>query len=385
MNVILAAGGTGGHIVPAHALAAELKARGHGVGLITDERGKRFPGLFEDVPVHVLPAGRLGGGPIGWIKAAFSVLAGRREAKMLYRQFTPDAVVGFGGYPAFPALLAASAMRIPTVLHEQNAVLGRVNRLLAGDAAAIATAYPNVKRLKAAHAGKVVLVGNPVRAEIARLGEAPLPPFDEIAPLKILITGGSQGATILSRVVPEGLSALASSLRHRLQIVQQCRPDDIEAVRAKYAELKIPADLSTYILDMPAKLADSHLVIARSGASTITELTAAGRPAILVPYAAATDDHQTANAREMAQAGGARVIPEHEFTAETLARQIEALAADPQALANAAARSLSVGRPHAARDLADLIERIAGGAAPVAVGLTPRAKAEFAGMGVPVR
>jgi UDP-N-acetylglucosamine--N-acetylmuramyl-(pentapeptide) pyrophosphoryl-undecaprenol N-acetylglucosamine transferase len=385
MNVILAAGGTGGHMVPAHALAAELKSRGHGVGLVTDERGKRFPGLFEDVPVHVLPAGRLGGFPFGWIKAGFSVLAGRREAKMLYRQFTPDVVVGFGGYPAFPALLAASAMNIPTILHEQNAVLGRVNRMLAGDARAIATAYPKVQRLKAAHTDKVVLVGNPVRAEIRRLGEAPLPPFDEIAPLKILITGGSQGATILSKVVPEGLGELAPSLRHRLQIIQQCRPDDIEAVRARYAELKIPAELSTYIVDMPAKLADSHLVIARSGASTITELTAAGRPAILVPYAAATDDHQTANAREMAQAGGARVISEADFTPETLARQIEALAADPQALANAAARSLSVGRPHAARDLADLIERIAGGAAPVAVGLTPRAATEFAGMGVPVR
>ena len=204
MNVIFAAGGTGGHMVPAHALAAELKARGHGVGLVTDERGKRIPGLFEDLPVHVLPAGRIGGGPIAWIKAAFSVLAGRREAKMLYRQFTPDVVVGFGGYPAFPALLAASAMNIPTILHEQNAVLGRVNRLLAGDAKAIATAYQQVNRLKAAHAHKAVLVGNPVRSEIRRLGEAPLPPFDEIAPLKILVTGGSQGATILSRVVPEG-------------------------------------------------------------------------------------------------------------------------------------------------------------------------------------
>ena len=383
MNVILAAGGTGGHMVPAHALAAELKSRGHGVGLVTDARGAKIPALFEDVPVHVLPAGRIGGGPIAWLKAIGSVIAGRREAKRLYRQFTPDVVVGFGGYPAFPALLAASSLNIPTILHEQNAVLGRVNRLLAGDAEAIATAYDQVDRLKPRHSSKTVLVGNPVRESVARLGEAPLPPFDEYAPLKILITGGSQGASVLGEVVPEGLGMLGPSLRHRLQIVQQCRPDDIDVVRARYAELGIPADLSTYIADMPEKIADTHLVIARAGASTIAELTAAGRPAILVPLPSATDDHQTANAREMAKAGGARMIPQHEFTPEALARQIEALAEDPQALANAAARSLSVGRPNAASDLADLVERIGGGLSPVPVGLAARTKTEAPAIGVP--
>jgi UDP-N-acetylglucosamine--N-acetylmuramyl-(pentapeptide) pyrophosphoryl-undecaprenol N-acetylglucosamine transferase len=383
MNVILAAGGTGGHMVPAHALAAELKARGHGVGLVTDERGARIPGLFDGMPVHILPAGRIGGGPIAWAKAALSVLAGRREAKRLYRQFQPDAVVGFGGYPAFPALLAASSLNIPTILHEQNAVLGRVNRLLAGDAAAIATAYEQVDRLKPAYAAKTVLVGNPVREAVARLGEAPLPPFDDYAPLKILITGGSQGASVLGKVVPEGLGALAPSLRHRLQIVQQCRPDDIDQVRARYAALKVPAELMTYIADMPDKIADTHLVIARAGASTIAELTAAGRPAILVPLPSATDDHQTANAREMAKAGGARMIPQDEFTPEALARQIEALAEDPQALANAASRSLSVGRPNAARDLADLVERIGSGLSPVPVGLAARTRSEAPAIGVP--
>src|SRR5437762_11727908 len=176
MNFVLAAGGTGGHMVPAHALAAELKSRGHGVLLITDDRGARFPGLFKDVPVHILPAGRLGGGPIGWIKAAGSVVKGRAEAKRLYREHRPDAVVGFGGYPAFPSLLAASAMRIPAVLHEQNAVLGRANRLLAGEAEAIAIAYDQVDRLKTRFQGKTVVVGNPVRDEIARLGELPYPP-----------------------------------------------------------------------------------------------------------------------------------------------------------------------------------------------------------------
>ncbi len=377
MNFVLAAGGTGGHMVPAHALAAELRSRGHGVLLITDDRGARFPGLFENVPVHILPAGRLGGGPIGWLKALRSVIAGRAQAKRLYREHRPDAVVGFGGYPAFPALLAASSMRIPTVLHEQNAVLGRVNRLLAGEAEAIGTAYDKVERLKRGHEGRAVLVGNPVRDAVAKLGELPFPPFDEVAPLKILVTGGSQGATVLGEVVPEGLGLLQPSLRRRLQVVQQCRPDDIERVRRRYAELGIPAELTTYIEDMPDKLADAHLVIGRAGASTIAELTAAGRPAILIPFPAATDDHQTANAREMTAAGGARTIQQTNFTADVLARQIEAMAADPVALNNAAARAMAVGRPHAARDLADLVERVGGGFAPVAVGpaLTPRVKA----------
>jgi UDP-N-acetylglucosamine--N-acetylmuramyl-(pentapeptide) pyrophosphoryl-undecaprenol N-acetylglucosamine transferase len=385
MNFVLAAGGTGGHMVPAHALAAELKSRGHGVLLITDERGARFPGLFKDAPVHILPAGRLGGGLIGLLKAFGAVVKGRAEAKRLYREHRPDAVVGFGGYPAFPSLIAANALRIPTVLHEQNAVLGRVNRLLAGDAAAIATAYETVDRLKPRSARKTVVVGNPVRDEVAKLGELPYPPFDDVAPLKILVTGGSQGASVLSDVVPDGLGLLQPSLRHRLQVVQQCRPDDIERVRRQYAELGIPAELMTYIEDMPEKLADAHLVIGRAGASTIAELTAAGRPAILIPFPSATDDHQTANAREMTQAGGARTIQQESFTPEVLARQIEAMAADPVAINNAAARALSVGRPHAARDLADLVERVGNGVAPVIVGpaLSPRTAAEAPVGGVP--
>lgn len=385
MNFVLAAGGTGGHMIPAHALAAELKRRRHGVLLITDERGSRFPGLFEGVPVHILPAGRLGGGPVGWLKAAGSVLKGRGEAKRLYREHTPDAVIGFGGYPAFPSLLAASSLKIPTVLHEQNAVMGRVNRLLAGEAEAIGVAYDEIDRLKPKYEAKTVLVGNPVREEIARLGELPFPPFDEVAPLKILVTGGSQGATILSEIVPAGLGMLEPSLRRRLQVVQQCRPDDIERVRKQYADLGIPAELMTYVEDMAAKLADCHLMIGRAGASTIAELTAAGRPAILIPFAAATDDHQTANAREMVKAGGARAIKQENFTPDVLARQIEALAMDPVALNNAAARALSVGRPHAARDLADLVERVGNGVAPVAVGpaLSPRVTAKAPNGAIP--
>jgi UDP-N-acetylglucosamine--N-acetylmuramyl-(pentapeptide) pyrophosphoryl-undecaprenol N-acetylglucosamine transferase len=372
-------------MIPAHALAAELKKRGHGVLLITDARGARFPGLFDGVPVHVLPAGRLGGGPVGWLRAFGSVARGRREAKRLYSEHRPDAVIGFGGYPAVPSLLAATAKRIPTVLHEQNAVLGRANRFLAGDAVAIATAYSRVERVRSRNRNKVVLVGNPVRAEIARLGEEPFPAFDEFAPFKILVTGGSQGATVLSRVVPEGLGMLSPSLRLRLQVMQQCRPNDIEAVRARYAELGIPAEVMTYIEDMAGKLSEAHLFIGRAGASTVAELSAAGRPAILIPYPSATDDHQTANARDITEAGGARTIIEEQFTPEVLARQIEVMAEDPQALINAAGRSLSVGKPHAASDLADLVERVGGGLAPIEVGpvLSPRLPAAAPVGGVP--
>jgi len=385
MNFVLAAGGTGGHMIPAHALAEELKKRGHGVLLITDDRGARFPGLFGNIPVHILPAGRLGGGPIGWLRAFGSVAKGRREAKNLCYEHRPDAVVGFGGYPAVPSLLAATAKRIPTILHEQNAVLGRANRFLAGDATAIATAYSRVERVKPRNRAKIVLVGNPVRAEIARLGEEPFPAFDEFAPFKILVTGGSQGATVLSRVVPEGLGMLSPSLRLRLQVMQQCRPNDIDVVRARYGELGIPAEVMTYIEDMAGKLSEAHLFIGRSGASTVAELTAAGRPAILIPYPSATDDHQTANARDITQAGGARTIIEEQFTPEVLARQIEVMAADPQALINAAGRSLSVGLPHAASDLADLVERVGGGLSPVEVGpaLSPRVSAGAPTGGVP--
>jgi UDP-N-acetylglucosamine--N-acetylmuramyl-(pentapeptide) pyrophosphoryl-undecaprenol N-acetylglucosamine transferase len=356
-HYVLAAGGTGGHMIPAHALAEELMRRGHRAALVTDDRGARIPGLFDGVQVHVLPAGRLSGGPVGWLRAVHKIFLGRTMASRLYETFRPSAVIGFGGYPALPALMAAQRDRIPTLIHEQNAVLGRVNRLMAGKVDAIATAYDQVDRLARAHADKTHLVGNPVRDEVLALRDQPYPPLGEEGIFRILVTGGSQGATVLSQVVPEGLGMLPEHFRRRLQVTQQCRAEDIEEVRARYAALGIPADLATYIEDMPEKLAWSHLIIARAGASTIAELTAAGRPAILIPLPSATDDHQTANAREMARAGGARTIPQKRFTPIELAKQMQKLGLEPEALANAAARARSVGRPDAASDLADLVER----------------------------
>lgn len=366
-SYVLAAGGTGGHMVPAAALAAELAKRGHKVALVSDDRGVRFPGLFDGIETHVLPAGRLGGGPLGYLRAAGRIMAGRSMALRLFKDLRPSAVIGFGGYPALPTLLAAFRAGIPTVIHEQNAVLGRVNRFVAGRVSAIATSYDEVERMKPRWARKTHLIGNPVREAVLALRDRPYPIVDEEGIFRVLVTGGSQGATVLSKVVPDGLALLPVHFRRRLQVTHQARIEDIDAVRAKYQAHGIPADVSTYITDMPEALAWAHIVIARAGASTIAELTAAGRPAILVPLPSATDDHQTANAREITNAGGARTISQRAFNATELAKQIQKLGLDGQALENAAARAKSVGRPHAASDLADLVESIHAPTAPIKV------------------
>lgn len=377
-HFVLAAGGTGGHMVPAAALAAELTRRGHRVALVSDARGVRFPGLFEDIQTHVLPAGRFAGGPIGWAKATREMWRGRAMARELYRTFRPAAVIGFGGYPAMPALLAAFADKIPTAIHEQNAVLGRVNRLVAGKVDAIATSYDKTERLAAKHAAKTHLIGNPVRDAVLTLRTRAYPLLEEDGIFRVLVTGGSQGASILSDVVPDGLAMLPVTFRRRLQVTHQARVEDIDAVRAKYAEHQIPAELATYLPDLPEQLAWAHLVIARAGASTLAELTAAGRPAILVPLPSATDDHQTANAREITLAGGARTIAQKDFTAVELAKQMQKLGLDPAALQNAAGRARSCGRPDAASDLADLVESLDAPRVKLPVG---RAKPVLAGAG----
>jgi len=359
-HYVLAAGGTGGHLIPAFALAVELERRGHHVALVTDERGAAIPGKPDFMPAHVLPAGRFGKNPLKWLGGLRGVLQGRSMALRLFESFEPSAIVGFGGYPALPALLAATSAGIPSVLHEQNAVLGRVNRLLSGRVNAIATAYPQVDRLKPALQEKVHLVGNPVRAEVLTLRDEPYPPFTADGLLRVLVTGGSQGARVLSEIVPDGLAMLPPALRSRLQVTQQCRPEDLDAVRQRYANHGIPAELGTYFEDMVTRLADAHLFIGRAGASTIAELTAVGRPAILVPLPIATDDHQAANAREMVKAGGARSIRQPSFTAKELAKQIQAMAQHPETLANAAHAAWNCGRPKAAKDLADLVESFGG-------------------------
>ncbi len=359
-HYVLAAGGTGGHLIPAFALAVELDKRGHHVALITDDRGARLPGRPASLVAHVLPAGRIGKNPLHWPKGVGAIMEGKRMALRLFESFQPSAVVGFGGYPAFPALWAATSARIPSVIHEQNAVLGRVNRFLAGRVDAIATSYHAVQRLAGRYDGKVHLVGNPVREDVLALREQPFPPFTQDGLLRVLVTGGSQGASVLSQVVPDGLAMLPPALRSRLQVTQQCRAEDIDAVRARYASHDIPAELGTYFEDMAQRLADAHLFIGRAGASTVAELTAVGRPAILVPLPIATDDHQAFNTREIVEAGGARMIRQSNFTAVELAKQIQALAQRPETLATAAHAAWNCGHPGAVSDLADLVEGFGG-------------------------
>ena len=351
---VLAAGGTGGHMVPAHVLAIELRARGHAVHLVTDARGLRFPGLFDGVPRTVVNAASTGrSGLLALPKVAVSIWRGRRTARRLFGEIRPRAVVGFGGYPALPGLLAALSMQLPTVIHEQNAVLGRVNRFLAPRVNAVATSYLHVRRVAAGWAGKIVLTGNPVRPEIvAARGVA----FAANAPrLRLLVTGGSQGASILSQIVPAAVALLPETLRVRLDVVHQARDGDAAAVIATYRAAGIEAVVAGYFVDLPAEIAASHVVIARAGASTVAELAVAGRPSILVPLPIATDDHQTDNARALAELGGAQLIAQPDFTATAVARALGQWLGDPAALARAAAAARQAGRPEAASALADLV------------------------------
>lgn len=360
-TIVLAAGGTGGHVFPAEALASELLARGHRLALITDKRGADYGGALGRIDRHLIRAGTLSGrGVAGKANGFLNIVAGVFQARALLPRLQPRAVVGFGGYPSLPTMLAATRLGIPVTMHEQNAVLGRVNRLMAGHATAIALSFSRTERLAARDRARATVTGNPVRpAVLAQRGE-PYPAPAEECPLRILVTGGSQGAAIFSKVVPEAVARLDASLRARLQLDQQCRAEDIERVRAAYKSLGVIADLAPFFSDVPERLAAAHLVIARSGASTVAELAAVGRPALLVPYLFATDDHQTANARALSEAGGAWTIGQREFTAENLAARLNALLSTPHYLVEAAAAAQRVGQPDAAARLADLVERVSG-------------------------
>lgn len=351
---VLAAGGTGGHMVPAHVLAQELQARGADVHLVTDARGLRFPGLFEGVPRTVVSAASTGrSGLMSAPAVARAVWQGRGQARALYRQLRPRAVIGFGGYPSMPGLLGGLANGTPCLIHEQNAVLGRTNRFLSSRVGAIATSYAHVARLAPGLAGKVHMTGNPVRAEVIA---ARAVSFDaDAASLRLLVTGGSQGAAILNTVVPAAVALLPEALRARLSVVHQGRDEDAAMVTETYRNAGVAAEVRAYFPDLPREMAAAHIVIARAGASTVAELAVAGRPAILVPLPIATDDHQTANADALASAGGAVVMPQPRFTAEGLAAALTAWLGDPKALAAAAAGARSVGIPDAAARLADLV------------------------------
>jgi len=357
-RIVLAAGGTGGHLFPAEALAAALINRGYPVALITDRRGTGFGERMAAVELHRISAGGVAGGSL--VRRAQSVVqlgVGFFQARGLLSQLKPGVAVGFGGYASVPTILAASLAGIPTILHEQNAVLGRANRLLARRATRIAASFPGA----IGAANRVTVTGNPVRPPIAALAIAPYPSAEADGRFRLLVTGGSQGARAFGRLLPETIALLPEEKRRRLALVQQCRAEDLERVKATYADLKVAAELAPFFTDIPERLRAAHLVVARSGASTVAELAVAGRPSLLIPYPHATDDHQTANAKVIADAGGAWLLPEATLTPAILAERLQTLMDTPAWLTAAATAARNCGRVDAAERLADLVSALAPG------------------------
>ncbi len=354
--IALAAGGTGGHVFPAEALAAALLERGYRLALVTDRRGAAYGGTLGRLDTHRVAAGGLAGrGKLATLRAAVELGLGIFQARGLLRRIAPAVVVGFGGYASVPGVVAAVMAGIPTAIHEQNAVLGRANRLMAGRVGRIATSFAEVSHVEPRLTPKLVHTGMPVRAAIAALRDVPYPALDGDGAIDLLVLGGSQGARVLSEVVPAALTRLPEPLRRRIRIAQQCRPEDLDAVRAVYDGSGIAATLDSFFADVPERLAAAHLVIGRAGASTVAELTALGRPAILVPYPHAIDDHQTANAHAVEDGGGAWLMPQDAFTADTLAARLDSLFAHPETLSRTALCAARAGRADAAGRLADLV------------------------------
>lgn len=356
--VLLCAGGTGGHLFPAEALAGALAARGVPVELATDERAAAFAGSFPAQALHAIPSETVRGrSPMALARTAWKLGSGFVAAWRMLGRVRPAAVVGFGGYPTVPPLLAAVGRGYPTLIHEQNAVMGRANRLLAGRVSAIATGFPAVGLVADAVRPKMVRTGNPLRPAVMALAGARYPSTE--AGLTLLVFGGSQGARVMSDIVPDAIECLKPELRARLTIVQQARQEDVGRVEGIYGRLGVASQVAPFFKDLPALIAAAHLVIARSGAGTVSELAVIGRPAILVPLPGSLDQDQAANAKVLAGTGGARVILQPDFTAERLAGDLSAMLADADGLARAAEAALRLGTSDAAERLADEVMRIA--------------------------
>ncbi|QQQ18296.1 undecaprenyldiphospho-muramoylpentapeptide beta-N-acetylglucosaminyltransferase [Brevundimonas vitis] len=347
---VVAAGGTGGHMFPAEALARAMIARGWHVVLASDHRGEQYAQAFLAEHRLALDAAT-GSGPLGLIKAGIAIARGVAQARREFSARGADVVVGFGGYPSAPALVAAITQGRPTVIHEQNAVLGRTNRILAPFVGTVAGSFAALTRAK--------LVGSPVRAEIRSLMDRAYAPPSADGPIHVLVTGGSQGARILSETTPRALAALPQSLRSRLRVQQQSRPETLEAARQIYLEAGIEAEVAPFFRDMAARLAAAHLVVGRSGASTCAELAVAALPSILIPLKIATDDHQRLNAKGLVEAGAAVMILEDDVTVDRLRAALAEVLGDPGRLAAMSAAARSVAIPDAAERLADLVEAAA--------------------------
>ncbi|KIZ38907.1 MULTISPECIES: undecaprenyldiphospho-muramoylpentapeptide beta-N-acetylglucosaminyltransferase [Rhodopseudomonas] len=359
--ILLAAGGTGGHLFPAEALGVVLMARGMRVRLVTDSRALRYSGLFSREMIDVVPSDTVRGrSPWSLTRTGLMLGSGTAVALNLMRRLKPAAVVGFGGYPTLPPLVAARLFGVPTIIHDSNAVMGRANRLLSRHVSAIATSLPGVLDRDPALAAKTTTTGTPMRPAILAAAAVPFAPPAPAGPLRLLVIGGSQGARIMSDIVPGAIELLEPALWGRLNLVQQVRDEDMARVRAIYDRLGLLVELAPFFSDLPARLAASHLVISRSGAGTVAELGAIGRPSILVPLPGALDQDQFANAGVLADAGGAIRIAQAEFTPERLAAEIAALAAEPARLTAMATGARTVGKLDAAQRLADLVTKVAG-------------------------
>jgi UDP-N-acetylglucosamine--N-acetylmuramyl-(pentapeptide) pyrophosphoryl-undecaprenol N-acetylglucosamine transferase len=359
--ILLAAGGTGGHLFPAEALGVELIKRGLRVRLATDSRALRYSGLFSPQTIDVVPSETVRGrNPVSLARTAIMLGYGTAIAFNLVRRLKPAAVVGFGGYPTLPPLIAARLNGVPGIIHDANAVLGRANRFLSSHVSAIATSLPGVLDRDPALAPKTTTVGTPMRPAVLAAAAVPFVAPDPAGAFRLLVVGGSQGARVMSDIVPAAIERLESALWSRLKLVQQVRDEDFSRVRAVYDRLKLDAELAPFFSDLPARLASSHLVISRSGAGTVAELGAVGRPSILVPLPGSIDQDQFANAGVLAQAGGAIRIAQTDFTPDRLAAEISSLAAEPARLTAMAAAARTVGRLDAAERLADLVVKVAG-------------------------
>jgi UDP-N-acetylglucosamine--N-acetylmuramyl-(pentapeptide) pyrophosphoryl-undecaprenol N-acetylglucosamine transferase len=358
--VLLAAGGTGGHLFPAAALGEELRRRGHDVALATDSRAEKYGKTFPAEATHRIPSATLTSRAPLAVAATFARLGlGYADALWLMTRLRPRAVIGFGGYPTLPPIIAARTLGIPTAIHEQNAVIGRANRLLSRVVDRIGLSFTPTKLLSEAAQGKARLVGIPVREAVLAFRDAPYSPPNASGRLNLLIFGGSQGAHFFSEAVPPALMLLPAELRQRLSVVQQAREEDLDGIRKAYGEARIEAEVAPFFGDLPERIAGAHLVIARAGASTVAELTTIGRPAMLVPLPHALDNDQLENATRLEEVGGGWCVRQSGLTGEALAKRIEDLLSAPALLADAAAKSHAMARPDAVKRLAELVEEIA--------------------------
>jgi UDP-N-acetylglucosamine--N-acetylmuramyl-(pentapeptide) pyrophosphoryl-undecaprenol N-acetylglucosamine transferase len=353
-TIVLAAGGTGGHLFPAQALAGVLARRGWRIVVMTDARFANYATQFPGARIETVPSS-----PFSSLLAPFKIMAGIATAFVKLLRLNPAAVIGFGGYPSVPVMMGAVVAGLPTAVIEQNTVTGRANRLVMNHVARVAAAFP-IARFAPKDKSKLVLTGNPLRPQAEALWAKPYEPPHPGGPLRLLVFGGSQGANVFSRIIPAAVTRLPHDMKLRLSVVQQCRAEDLEAVRAAYASAEIRADLRAFFDDLPQRMAEAHLVIARAGAGTVAELMAIGRPAILVPLPGAMDDHQSWNAAILANAGAGWCVAQKNLDPERLAQTLQQALRDPAGLASSAAAAQRLAIPHAADNLADMVEQLAG-------------------------